>query len=82
MTVPWETFHCDNRFAVVWGEGPSEGLFDKDPNPPPPDIHNLTTPQSAPGDPIEAGVSNASNQAEDVDLVMMTCNHPPRMLLS
>ena len=62
-------FHCVNRFAVIWKEGPDEGLFDKEPAPPPPDIQNSTAPPSAPGYPIGAGVFNASNWAEDIALV-------------
>ena len=42
-------------------EGAAKGIFDKDSDPPPPDIHNLTAPTSAPGDPIEAGFFNAPN---------------------
>ena len=49
--------------------GPDEGLFEKEPAPPPSDIQNSTAPQSAPGDPIEAGVFNASNRSEDVSVV-------------
>ena len=51
-------------FAVVWEVGPAEGLFEKYPAPPPSEIQNLTAPPSAPGDPIEYGVFNASNRAE------------------
>ena len=69
VTVPGETFHCANRFMVVWEEGTYEGLFEKYLAPPPPEIQNLTAPPSAPWDPIEAGVFNASNQAEDIALV-------------
>ena len=58
-TVPGETFHCAKRFTVVREEGPAEGLFDKEPSPPPPEIKNLTSPPYAPGDPIEAGFFNA-----------------------
>ena len=68
-TVPGETFHCAKRFAVVWEEGPYEGLFDKDTDPPPPEIQNSTTPPSSPGDPIEAGIFSTSNWAEDIALV-------------
>ena len=60
-TVPGETFRCDKRFAVVWEEGTSQGLFDKESDPPPPEIHNLTSLPSAPGDPIEAGFFKASH---------------------
>ena len=67
--VTWDDFHCANRFAVVQEEGPAEGLFEKEPDPPPPDIHNSTAPLSAPGDPIEADVFNTSNQTEDISLV-------------
>ena len=68
-TVPGETFHCANMFAVVWEGGEAEGLVGKEPSPPPPDIQNFTAPPSVPGDPVEAGVFNASNQAEDIALV-------------
>ena len=68
-TVPGETFHCAKRFAVVREEGPDAGLFEKEPDPPPPDIHRLTAPPSAPGDPIEADIFNASNQVEGISLV-------------
>ena len=34
-TAPGETFHCDKRFVVAQEEGPYEGLFDKEPAPPP-----------------------------------------------
>ena len=69
VTITGETFHCAKRFPVVWEVGPAEGLFDKETTPPPPDIHNLTAPPSEPGDPIEAGVFNSSNQAEYIALV-------------
>ena len=59
--IPGETFHCYKIFTVAREEGSAEGLFDKEPAPPPPEIQNSTTPQSSPGDPIEAGVFNASN---------------------
>ena len=68
-TVPGETFHCSNSFAVIRKEGPAEGLFDKEPAPPPPEIHNSTVPPSSPGHPIEAGIFNASNQAVYIPLV-------------
>ena len=67
-TVPGETFHCAKRFAVIQEEGPAEGLFEKDPAPPQLYIQNLTAPPSAPGDPIEDGVFNAFNWAEDISL--------------
>ena len=67
-TITGDTFHCAKRFTVIREEGPSEGLFDKDPAPPTPDIHNLTAPPSPPGDPIEAGVFNASNKSEKIAL--------------
>ena len=57
------------KFIFVLKEGTSEGLFDKYPALPPPDIQNSTTPPYAPGDPIEAVVVNASNRAEDISLV-------------
>ena len=38
-------------------------------DPTPPEIQNLTAPSSAPGDPIEAGIFNASNWAEEISLV-------------
>ena len=56
-------------FAVIREEGPAEGLFKKDPAPPPPETQNSTTSPSAPGNPIEAGISNDSNGAEDIALV-------------
>ena len=62
-TAPGETFHYAKRFMIVQEEGPSEALFDKEPNPSPPGIHNLTAPLSAPGDPIEDGIFIDSNQA-------------------
>ena len=68
-TVPGDTLHCAKRFAVVREEGTSEGLFDKDTEPPPLDIHNLTAPPSAPEDPFGAVVLNFSNWSEDIDLV-------------
>ena len=68
-TVPRETFHCCKRFLVVREEGPDEGLFNKDSAPLSPEIHNSTAPPSAPGDPIESGVFNASNREEDIALV-------------
>ena len=68
LAVPEETFHFDKRFVIVWDKGPAEGLYDKDPSPFPPYTHNLTTLPSAPGDPIKAGVFNASNREEYIDL--------------
>ena len=68
-TIPRETFHFPKRLAVVREEGPAEGLFDKEPAPPPPEIQNSTASPSSPGDRIEAGVFNASNCAEDIALV-------------
>ena len=68
-TVPGETFHCAKRFTVVQEEGPSEGFFDKDPAPPPPEIQNQTVPPSNSGEPIEDGVFNASNWSEDIALL-------------
>ena len=49
--------------------GPTKGLLEKDPAPPPPEIQNYITPPSATGYPIEAGVFNASNRAGSIDLV-------------
>ena len=49
--------------------GASEGLFEKEPAPPPSEIQNSTAPPSDPGDLIESGVFNASNWAEDSALV-------------
>ena len=60
-TIPRETFHCAKRFEVVREGVPAEGIFDKEPSPPQPDIQNSTTKPSAPGDPIEYGVFNAYN---------------------
>ena len=60
---PGETLHCAKRFAVVWEEGTSEGLFYKEPDPPPPEIQNSTAPPSEAGDPITAGFFNAYNLA-------------------
>ena len=54
---------------VVRKEGPAEGLFGKETAPPPSEIKNSTAPPSAPGNLIEAVVSNTSNWAEDIDLV-------------
>ena len=67
-TVPGETFHFAQRFLFVREEGPAECLFEKEPAPPPPEIQNLTAPPSAPGDPVEDGVFNASNQVEYIAL--------------
>ena len=68
-TIPRETFHCAKRFAVVREGGASEGLFEKEPAPPPSEIQNSTASPSAPGDPIEDGVFNASNWSEYIALV-------------
>ena len=68
-TIPGETIHCYNVLAVFREEGPDEGLFEKYPVSPPPEIHNSTTQLSAPGDPFEAGFFNASYMAEDIVLV-------------
>ena len=68
-TVYVETFHFAKRYAVVREEGSYEGIFDREPAPPPPNIHNLTAPPSAPGDHIKAGVLNASNREKDIALV-------------
>ena len=54
---------------VVREEVPEEGLFDKEPDTLPPYTQNSIAPPSVPGDPIEAGVFNASNWAEDIVLV-------------
>ena len=67
--VPGETLYCANIFVVVREEGEAEGLFEKEPAPPPPEIHNLTAPSSAPGYHVEAGVFNAFDWAEDIFLV-------------
>ena len=48
-------------FAIAQEEGPAERLFGQYPAPPPPEIQNLATPPSDPGDPIEAVVFNAPN---------------------
>ena len=56
-------------FAVVREEGPSEGLFDKELVPHSLEIQNSTAPLSAPGEPIEAGVFNSSNWAEEFSLL-------------
>ena len=56
--------------AVVWEEGTSEGLFEKEYDTPPPEIHNSTTPPSSQEYLIEDGIFNASNQAEDIVIVM------------
>ena len=68
-TITRENFHCARSFAVAQEEILEEGIFDKDPDPPPPYTQNSTAPPSSPGDPIEDGVLNASNQAEDIALV-------------
>ena len=65
-TITKETFHCDNRFGVVCEDVSSEGLHDKYPEPPPSEIQNSTAPPSATGDPIEAGVFDASTWTEDI----------------
>ena len=87
-TVPEETFHCAKRFEVAYEEWPAEGLFEKKPTLPPLEIQNSTAPPSAPGDPIEAGVFNASNRENTLPLsgirrwrLMMTWNQPPIMFL-
>ena len=67
--ISGEKLHCSKRFAVVHKEGPSEGLSEKEPAPPPPEIQNSSAPPYAPEDPIEAGVFNASNWTEDIALV-------------
>ena len=67
--VPRETFHCAKRFTLVREEGPTEGLFNKEPDPTPPEIKNSTAPPPASGNPIEAGVFNAPNWEEDISLV-------------
>ena len=69
MTIPGETFHCAKSFAVIREEGTDKGLFDKELGPPPSEIKNSTAPPSSPGEPIEAGVLNAFNQAEEIALV-------------
>ena len=60
--IPGDNSHCAKRFAIVREEGLAEGLFYKEPAPPTPEIQNSTSPPSAPGDPVEDGVFNASNQ--------------------
>ena len=64
-----ETLYCDKSFAVIREEVPAEGLFEKEPDSSPSEIHNSTAPPSSPGDPIEAGVFNVANWAEDISLV-------------
>ena len=54
---------------VVQEEGVYEGISYKYPAPPPPEIQNSTAPPSALGDPIEAGIFNASDWAEGISLV-------------
>ena len=68
-TFPGDTLHCSKRLVLFWEEGPSGGLFDKYLDPAPSEIYNSTTPPYAPGDPVEAGIFNASNQAEYIALV-------------
>ena len=68
-TVTGETSHCAKMFTVIQEERPDEGLFDKDPDPPPPEIQNSAALPSSPGGANEAGVFNASYQAEDIALV-------------
>ena len=63
VTVHGEILYCVKRFVVVREEGPAEGLFEKEPSPTSPYINNPTAPPSTPGDPIEAGIFNASNRA-------------------
>ena len=63
---PGEISHCPKRFVVIQEEGIYEGLFDKEPVTTPLEIHNSTAPPSAPGEPIEAGVFNASNWVEEM----------------
>ena len=62
-------FHCTKRFAVVQEEGPAERLFEKEPDPNPPEIQNFTVPTSSPGDHIESGTFDASNRVEYIALV-------------
>ena len=69
MNVYGETFHCAKRFTVVREEGHAEGLFEKEPGHPAPEIQNSTTPPSSPGEPIEAGIFKTSNGAEGIALV-------------
>ena len=87
-TIHGETFHFAKIFSVVWEEGPYEGPFEKNPAPPPPDIQNLTTLPSAPGDPIEADFSTPPIGQKTLTLsgirgwsLMMTWNNPPIMFL-
>ena len=62
-SIPGETFHCKKMSAVVQKGRESEGLFDKEPAPSLPEIHNLTAPPYYPGYPIETGVLNSPNCA-------------------
>ena len=64
-----DTFHFAKRFMVVWEEWPDAGLFDKNPASPPPEIQDSTSPPSASGGSIEAGVFNTSNWGKYIDLV-------------
>ena len=80
-TIPGETFHFDKGFAVVREDITPEGLFDKEPAPPPQEIQNSTSPPSALGDPIEAGFSTPPIGQKTFTLSgirgwrsMMTCN--------
>ena len=54
---------------VVREEGPDEGLFEKEHDPPPPNIHNSNAPSYAPGDPIKADILNAPNWSEDIAFI-------------
>ena len=69
------------RVAVVREDITPEGLFDKEPAPPPHEIQISTSPPSALGDPIEAGFSTPPIGQKTFTLSgirgwrsMMTCN--------
>ena len=83
VTIPRDTFNCENCLELVWDEGKSEGLFDKEPTPTPPEIYNSTAPPSALGTILRLVFSTPPIGQKTFPLsgtrfwrLVITCNQP------
>ena len=85
-TVPGETFHCAKSLLVVQEEGPSEDLFYNNPDPPPPEIQNLTSNHMPQGTIFRMAFSTPTIEQNEFSFsgkrgwrLMKTCNNTPIM---